>query len=85
MYPSADYEDLTSEALAIEIIFTDLLDDSVAVDYEEAADEAPVGVGVMCPWFVLKPMLCCHSILIFSNKNSNFTKKKLSHSNYCYL
>ena len=39
---SADYEDLTSEASARETIFTDLLEDSVTVDDEAAADEAPV-------------------------------------------
>ena len=45
--PSADYEDLTSEASARETIFTDLLANSVAVDDEAAADEAPVdGVDV---------------------------------------
>ena len=38
---SADYEDLTSEASVRETI-TDLLADSVAVDDEEAAEEAPV-------------------------------------------
>ena len=56
---SADYEDLTSEASVRETIFTDLLADSVAVDDEEAAEEAPVDGGewVTCPWFVLKPVL----------------------------
>ena len=43
--PSADYEDLTSEASARETIFTDLLADSVAVDDEAAADEAPADGG----------------------------------------
>ena len=43
---SADYEDLTSEASVRETIFTDLLADSVAVDDEEAAEEAPVDGGV---------------------------------------
>ena len=43
--PSADYEDLTSEASARETIFTDLLADTVAVDDEAAADEAPVDGG----------------------------------------
>ena len=38
---SAIYEDLTSEASVRETIFTDLLADSVAVDDEEAAEEAP--------------------------------------------
>ena len=42
---SADYEDLTSEASVRETIFTDLLADSVAVDDEEAAEEAPVDGG----------------------------------------
>ena len=42
---SADYEDLTSEASVRETIFTDLLADSVAVDDEEAAEEAPVVDG----------------------------------------
>ena len=41
---SADYEDLTSEASVRETI-TDLLADSVAVDDEEAAEEAPVNGG----------------------------------------
>ena len=44
---SADYEDLTSEASVRETIFTDLLADSVAVDDEEAAEEAPVDGGDM--------------------------------------
>ena len=43
--PSADYEDLTSEASARKTIFTDLLADSVVVDDEAAADEAPVDGG----------------------------------------
>ena len=43
--PTADYEDLTSVASAKETIFTDLLADSVAVDDEAAADEAPVDGG----------------------------------------
>ena len=43
--PSADYEYLTSESSARETIFTDLLADSVTVDDEAAADEAPVDGG----------------------------------------
>ena len=54
--PSADYDDLTSEASARDTIFTDLLADSVAIDDEAAADEAPVDGGDV-PWFALKPML----------------------------
>ena len=42
---SDDNVDLTSEASARETIFTDLLADSVAVDDEAAADEAPVDGG----------------------------------------
>ena len=42
---SADYEDLTSEASVRRTIFTELLADSVAVDDEEAAEEAPVDGG----------------------------------------
>ena len=42
---SADYEDLTSEASVIETIFTDLLDDSVAVNDKEAAEDALVDGG----------------------------------------
>ena len=42
---SADYEDLTSEASVIESIFTDLLDDSVAVNDKEAAEDALVDGG----------------------------------------
>ena len=43
--PSADYEDLTSEASVRETIFTDLLADSVAVDDKEAAEDALVDGG----------------------------------------
>ena len=42
---SADYEDLTSEASVRETIFTDLLDDSVAVNDKEAAEDALVDGG----------------------------------------
>ena len=68
---SADYEDLTSEASVRETIFTDLLADSVAVDDEEAAEEAPVD-GVMCPWFVLKPML-----MRFENQPTNYCSVRI--------
>ena len=69
----ADYEDLTSEASVRETIFTDLLADSVAVDDEEAAEEAPGdGAGVMCPWFVLKPML-----MRFENQPTNYCSVRI--------
>ena len=58
---SADYEDLTSEASVRETIFTDLLADSVAVDDEEAAEEAPVDGGDV-------PLVC-------SEANANAIRK----------
>jgi len=70
---SADYEDLTSEASVRETIFTDLLADSVAVDDEAAADEAPVDGGeVRCPRFVLKPML-----MRFENQPTNYCSERI--------
>ena len=68
---SADYEDLTSEASVRETIFTDLLADSVAVDDKEAAEDALVD-GVMCPWFVLKPML-----MRFENQPTNYCSVRI--------
>ena len=68
---SADYEDLTSEASVRETIFTDLLADSVAVDDEEAAEEAPVDGGDV-------PLVCSEANTnVFENEPTNYCSVRI--------
>ena len=74
--PSADFEDLTSEASARETIFTDLQSQLMT----RRLPMKHQWMGVMCPWFVLKPML-----MRSENQPTNYTLKDYWSTEFKFL